>query len=153
MDTCVCVCVCVCVHAQSYPSLCNPVDYSPSGTSVDGIFQVRIPEQVAIFYSRGFSQPRDWTHVSVSPALQVGSLPQVPPGKPHRYNTINSYFKFYFVLLWTIVSWLNVLLIKCHVLTISPYSQVIGYCYFASLRPLLNIIFLLTLNAGLLASR
>ena len=37
---------------------------SPSGSSVHGIFQARILEWVAISYSRGSSQPRDWTHIS-----------------------------------------------------------------------------------------
>ena len=34
------------------------------GSSVHGISQARILEWVAISYSRGFSQPRDQTHVS-----------------------------------------------------------------------------------------
>ena len=33
----------------------------PPGFSVHGIFQARILEQVAIFYSAGSSQPRDGT--------------------------------------------------------------------------------------------
>ena len=47
----VCVCVCVCVCAQSRPALCNPMDRSPPGSSVHGIFQARILELVAISYS------------------------------------------------------------------------------------------------------
>ena len=39
--------------------LCNPVDYSPLGSSVCGILQARILEWVAISFSRGFPQPRD----------------------------------------------------------------------------------------------
>ena len=35
-----------------------------SGSSVQAIFQARIPEQIAISYSRGSSQPRDQTCVS-----------------------------------------------------------------------------------------
>ena len=42
----------------------DPLDYSPSGSSVDGIFQVRILEWVAISFSRGSSWPRDQTQVS-----------------------------------------------------------------------------------------
>ena len=34
------------------------------GSSVHKIFQARIPEWIAISYSKGSSQPRDWTHVS-----------------------------------------------------------------------------------------
>ena len=57
--------VCVHVCAQSCPTLCNPVDYSPSGSSVRGIFQARILEQVAI--SRGSSWPKDQTCISYAP--------------------------------------------------------------------------------------
>ena len=38
---------------QSCPTLCDPVDYSLSGSSVHGILQVRILEWVAISFSRG----------------------------------------------------------------------------------------------------
>ena len=61
---CVCVCVCVCSVAQSGPILCNPMDCSPPGFSVHGIFQARILEWIAISFSRGSSWPRDQTCVS-----------------------------------------------------------------------------------------
>ena len=44
------------------------MDCSPPGSSVLGILQAKILEQVAISYSRGSSQPRDQT-CFVSPAL------------------------------------------------------------------------------------
>ena len=50
--------------AQSCPTLCGPVDYSPTGSSVHGILQARILEWVAISFSRGSSWPRDRTQVS-----------------------------------------------------------------------------------------
>ena len=56
--------VCVCVCAQSCPTLCDSMDCSPPGSSVQGIFQVRILEWVAIYSSRGSSQPKDRTQVS-----------------------------------------------------------------------------------------
>ena len=40
------------------------MDCSPPGSSVHGIFQARIPEWVAISFSRGFSWPRDGNWVS-----------------------------------------------------------------------------------------
>ena len=49
---------------QSCPTLCNPKDYSPPGSSIHGIFQARILEWVAVFFSRGSSQPRGQTQVS-----------------------------------------------------------------------------------------
>ena len=44
---------------QACPSLCDPMDYT-----VHGILQARILEWVAFSFSRGSSQPRDWTQVS-----------------------------------------------------------------------------------------
>ena len=98
--------------AQSYPTLCNPVDCSPPGSSIHGIFQARILEW-------GSSQPRDRTLVSRtagrlftiwatgkpkntgvgslslfqgiepgSPALQVASLPAELPGKPEEAHIL-----------------------------------------------------------------
>ena len=49
---------------QSCAILCDPMDCSPSGTSVHGILQARILEWVAISSCRGSSRPRDWTRVS-----------------------------------------------------------------------------------------
>ena len=48
-------------------------EYRPPSSSVHGILQPRILEWVAISFSPGSSQPRDWTHMS---CLAVGdSLP------------------------------------------------------------------------------
>ena len=40
---------------------CDPLDCNPPGSSVQGISQARVLEWVAISFSRGVSQPRDWT--------------------------------------------------------------------------------------------
>ena len=50
--------------AQSSLTLCDPVDYSLSGSSVHGILQARILEWVAICFSRGSFWPRNRTWVS-----------------------------------------------------------------------------------------
>ena len=50
--------------AHLCPTLCNSMECSPPGSSVQGLLQARILEWVAIFFSRGSSQPRDWTQVS-----------------------------------------------------------------------------------------
>ena len=42
---------------------CDPVDSSPLGFSVHGIFQARILEWVAISSSRGSFWPRNWIYV------------------------------------------------------------------------------------------
>ena len=48
--------------AQSCLTLCNPMDYSPPGSSVHGILQARMLQWVAMAFFRGSSQPRDQTH-------------------------------------------------------------------------------------------
>ena len=54
----------MCVCTQSCPTVCDPVDCSPPGSSVHGILQARIPLWVAISFSRGSSGPWDQTQVS-----------------------------------------------------------------------------------------
>ena len=60
--------------AQSCPTLCDPMD-----CIVCGVLQARIPEWVAFPFSRGSSQPRDWTQ---SPALQAVSFQLSHQGSP-----------------------------------------------------------------------
>ena len=50
--------------SQSCPTLCNTLGCSLPGSSVHGIFQAIVLEWIAISFSRGSSQPRDWTRVS-----------------------------------------------------------------------------------------
>ena len=50
---------------QSYPNLCNPLDYSPPDFSVHEILQEGILESVPRPSPRGPSQPRNWTCVSL----------------------------------------------------------------------------------------
>ena len=58
------------------------MDRSPPGSSIYGISQVRIPEWVAISYSRGSSQPGIEPASPLSPALAGGFFSTEPPGKP-----------------------------------------------------------------------
>ena len=75
------------VCSQSCPTLCNPMDYSPPGSSVRGILQARILEQVAMPSSRGSAQPGETEPVSrVSPVLQVDSL------LTEQYSIVIEYF-------------------------------------------------------------
>ena len=50
--------------AQLCPTLCDPMDCSPPGSSAHGILQARILEWVAISFSRESSWPRNGTQVS-----------------------------------------------------------------------------------------
>ena len=59
---------CCCSVAKSCSALCNPIDCSPPSSSVYGILQARVLEQVAISFSR------DLPNLGIkpgSPALQV----------------------------------------------------------------------------------
>ena len=69
------------------------MDCSLPGSSVHGILQARILEWVAISFSRGSSQPRDWTRVSFLAAAPAAKSLQwcltlcdprdgSPPGSP-----------------------------------------------------------------------
>ena len=64
--------------AQSQPTLCDPVDGSPPGSSVNGIFQARILEWVVISF------------FIVSPTLQADSLPTELQGKLKREDVNNN---------------------------------------------------------------
>ena len=79
-----CVCVHVCSVSQLYLTLCDPMDLSPSGSSIHGISQLRILEWDAISFSRGSSQPRDGP---TSPPLAGGFFTTEPPGKSHLGHT------------------------------------------------------------------
>ena len=54
---------------QSCPTLCNPLDCSPPGSSVHGILQARILEWVSMPFSRGSSDPEIEPESLTSPAL------------------------------------------------------------------------------------
>ena len=64
--------------AQSCPILCSPIDCSPPGSSLLGIFSARILVCAAISFSRASSQPRDQTCVS---SIAGGFFTAEPPGK------------------------------------------------------------------------
>ena len=57
--------------AQLCLTFCDPMDYSPPGSSVHGILQARILEWVAVSFSRDLPNPGIETG---SPALQAASL-------------------------------------------------------------------------------
>ena len=54
----------MCMLIQLRPTLCDPMDCSPSGSSVHRISQARILECANISFSRGSSWARDWTWIS-----------------------------------------------------------------------------------------
>ena len=68
---------------QSCLTPCDPVDCSPPGSSVCGIFLARILEWVVISFYRGSSWPRDRTYNLLQ--WQVGSLPLSHQGNPSGF--------------------------------------------------------------------
>ena len=61
--------------AQLCPTLCDPRDCSPTGSSVHEIFQARILEWVAISFFTGYSSPRDQTCMSCIACRFVTTVP------------------------------------------------------------------------------
>ena len=69
--------------AQSRLTLCDPIDCSLPGSSVNRTLQARILEWVAFPFSRGSSEPKDQTQVSlIAGEGAEPALPAEPPGKP-----------------------------------------------------------------------
>ena len=77
-------CCAVCLVTQSCLTLCDPMDCNPSGSSVHGIFQERILEWLAIFFSRRSSQPRGWTCVSCVGKLILLPLSHLRSPRPFK---------------------------------------------------------------------
>ena len=67
---------------QSCPTLCDPMDGSPPGSSVYRILQARILEWVAMPSSRDAADLRIEPTSPISAALEVDSLPAEPWGQP-----------------------------------------------------------------------
>ena len=64
---------------QSCPTLWDPMDHNPPGSSVHGILQARTLEWVAMLSSRGSSPPWHLTHISY---IAGGFFTAETPGKP-----------------------------------------------------------------------
>ena len=72
------------VSLQSCPTLCDPMDCSPLGSSVHGILQARILKRVATSFSRGSSWLRDRTCVSCG-SCSAGRLFTAEPSRKPRF--------------------------------------------------------------------
>ena len=69
-------------QSLSHPTLRNPMDHSPPGSSVHGILQTRTLEWVAMLSSRGSPQSRDQIHISCVSCFAGRFFTTEPPGKP-----------------------------------------------------------------------
>ena len=70
---------------QSCLTLCDPMDWSPLGSSVHGILQARILEWVAMpsFLQGIFPTQGSNPYLLCVLRQQAGFLPLAPPEKPH----------------------------------------------------------------------
>ena len=95
--------------AKSCLTLYDPMDCSPPGSSVHGIFQARILKWLAMPSSKGSPQPRDLTHNS---CIAGRFFTSESPGKPKYHHTSKQVIcSFYHSLkqiseTWTIVEWI-----------------------------------------------
>ena len=98
-----------CVYYLKYVSSCHvwlfatrpppplpAMDWSLPGSSVHGILQARIPERVAIPFSRGSFWSRDQTCVS---CISGGFFTVLPPSKPYMKYKINE--------MWEVICYLE----------------------------------------------
>ena len=69
--------------AQSCSTLSNPMDCSPPGSSIHGIFQARVLEWGAITFS---GDPNLGSHYSISPTSQLPTLLWSQPGANPQPN-------------------------------------------------------------------
>ena len=100
------VCVCVVKVTQLCLTLCDPVDYSQSGSSVHGIFQARILEWVGVPFSGGSSQPRSRTQVShIAGRFSTAWITR----EAHIYRYISIFF-----------FWSFLIMVYCKILNIGP---------------------------------
>ena len=67
--------LCACLVAKSCPTLCDPIDYSQSGSSVHGIFQARNWSGLPFPSPRDRPNPETEPTCLASSALQVDVLP------------------------------------------------------------------------------
>ena len=75
------VCMCMLSHI-SHIWLSDAMDCSWPDSSVHEILQSKILQWVAMFSSRGSSQPRGWTHVCCGSCIAGEFFTTEPPGKP-----------------------------------------------------------------------
>ena len=81
------LCHAICWYMKWKSLSCDPMDWSPPGSSVHRILQAGILKWVAIPFSKGYSLSRDWTWVSCIGRWTLYCLSH--QGSP-RYNHIQS---------------------------------------------------------------
>ena len=93
--------LCVCVCAQSCLILCNPMNHSPSGSSVHVIFQARILEWVPFPTPEDLSVPGTESTFLVSPALAGGFFTTWKA--PRLLQAVSNLHCYFFVCNWNVL--------------------------------------------------
>ena len=94
-----CLCVCVCVLSST---LCDPMDCSPPGSSVDGIFQEKYWNGLPFPPPGDLPDPGIAPTSPVSPALQVDSLPSETSEKHFWWK--HDYIVLFFPVIYAQIS-------------------------------------------------
>ena len=92
----------MCSVAQARPTLCDPMNCSPPGSSVHGIFQARILKWAAISYSRRVTgeAPGNGCSVTLRPGVRVPTM----CGWPAVKSTVGIWYQQEInVFLWVIL--------------------------------------------------
>ena len=98
-----------CLVAQSYLTLCHPMDYSPPGSFVHGILQGRILEWIAMPSFRGPFKPRDQTCVSYISCTGRQVIYHWCLGSPiiDIQHCINLFIYFYFNAIFYLIQYIQ----------------------------------------------
>ena len=98
---------------QLCPTLCNPMDYSPPGSSVHGIFQARVLEWVAISFNvlhiyNGIllSYKKEWNN-STCRSMEGSRDYHTRWSKSHRERQIS-----YFTYMWYLIKMMQMTYVK-----------------------------------------
>ena len=98
----------ICIYlmfAQLCLTLCNPMDCSLQRSSVHGIFQARVPEWVAITFSRRSSQPR------------------IKPGSPLYHLSHQGRWLSLMILIYILISFLLLSLIYIIIYIVAIFNR------------------------------
>ena len=106
---------------------CDPMDCNPLGSSVYGILQARILEWVSISFSRGSSQPRNWTQVS---CIEGGSFTVWTTSRDHYiFLALFGIYVLNNICIFLYISFFAFLVRLCNFLKLAFYAVI---CSFSS---------------------
>ena len=81
-----------CSVTQLYLTLCDPMDCSSPGSSVQGISQVKVLEALPLSPPGDLPDSGIESRTPASPALAVRFFISKPPGKPYIFWIVTAYY-------------------------------------------------------------